>query len=148
MNSDFEIIKGRLTRLFKRRPQTRYWLMLTNDTYDQTYNLFFNSQRANERLQSVPLHKLDHYDLADLEKLLKALRQDIKLTIEFVGFIGERWPASFNLASNDFPFLLLKPFNLLVSPLVTNALIAVLPRALLLHFLGRVKSSPCLGFTM
>ncbi|ORN06258.1 hypothetical protein FAM23168_02502 [Lentilactobacillus parabuchneri] len=55
MNSDIEIIKGRLTLLFKRRPQTRYWLMLTNDTYDQTYNLFFNSQQANERLQSVPL---------------------------------------------------------------------------------------------
>lgn len=49
MNSDIEIIKGRLTLLFKRRPQTRYWLRLTNDTYDQTYNLFFNSQRANER---------------------------------------------------------------------------------------------------
>ena len=94
MNSDIEIIKGRLTLLFKRRPKTRYWLMLTNDTYDQTYNLFFNSQRANERLQSVPLHKLAHYDLADLEKLLKALRQDIKLTIEFVGFTGECWPAS------------------------------------------------------
>lgn len=40
MNNDIEIIKGRLTLLFKRRPQTRYWLMLTNDTYDQTYNLF------------------------------------------------------------------------------------------------------------
>ncbi|GAA3624586.1 hypothetical protein [Secundilactobacillus similis] len=90
MNSDIEIIKGRLTLLFKRRPQTRYWLMLTNDTY----NLFFNNQRANERLQSVPLHKLANYDLANLEKLLKALRQDIKLTIEFVGFTGERWPAS------------------------------------------------------
>ena len=58
MNSDIEIIKGRLTLLFKRRPQTRYWLMLTNDTYDQTYNLFFNSQRANERLQSVPLERV------------------------------------------------------------------------------------------
>lgn len=90
MNSDIKIIKGRLTLLFKRRPKTRYWLMLTNDTY----NLFFNSQRANERLQSVPLHKLANYDLADLENLLKALRQDIKLTIEFVGFTGERWPAS------------------------------------------------------
>ena len=93
MNNDVEIIKGRLTLLFKRRPQTRYWSMLTNGTYDQTYNLF-NSQRANERLQSVPLHELANYDLADLEKLLKALRQDIKLTIEFVGFTGERWPAS------------------------------------------------------
>ncbi|RNE02123.1 hypothetical protein FAM19404_00013 [Lacticaseibacillus paracasei] len=28
MNSDIEIIKGRLTLLFKRRPQTRYWLMV------------------------------------------------------------------------------------------------------------------------
>lgn len=73
MNSDIKIIKGRLTLLFKRRPKTRYWLMLTNDTYDQTYNLFFNSQRANERLQSVPLHKLAHYDVAGLEKLLKAI---------------------------------------------------------------------------
>ncbi|KZU67240.1 hypothetical protein Nizo2814_1072 [Lactiplantibacillus plantarum] len=45
-------------------------------------------------MQSVPLHKLAHYDVAGLEKLLKALRQDIKLTIEFVGFTGERWPAS------------------------------------------------------
>ena len=94
MNNDVEIIMGRLNLLFKRQSRTRYWLMIANDPYDQTYNVFFNSQRANERLQSVPLHKLAHYDLADLEKLLKALRQDIKLTIEFVGFTGERWPAS------------------------------------------------------
>ncbi|MEA0974411.1 acetyl-CoA carboxylase [Lacticaseibacillus paracasei] len=94
MNSDIEIIKGRLTLFFKRRPQTRYWLMLTNDTYDQIYNLFFNSQRANQRLQSVPLHKLAHYNLANLEKLLKTLRQNTTLTIELVGFTGERWPAS------------------------------------------------------
>lgn len=40
MNNDVEIIKGRLTLLFKRRPQTRYWSMLTNGTYDQTYSLF------------------------------------------------------------------------------------------------------------
>lgn len=37
---------------------------------------------------------LSNYDLADLETLLKALRQKIKLTIEFVGFTGERWPKS------------------------------------------------------
>lgn len=54
---------------------------MNNDPYDQTYNVFFNSQRANERLQSVPLHKLANYDLADLETLLTALRQKIKLTI-------------------------------------------------------------------
>ena len=52
---------------------------------------FFNSQRVNERLKSVPLHKLTNYDL---ERLLKQLRQTIKLTIEFVGFTGERWPTS------------------------------------------------------
>lgn len=71
--------------------------MLTNDSYDQTYNLFFNSQRANERSQSGSLHKLANYNLADLEKLLKTLQQNMKLTIEFVSFTGERWPASQNL---------------------------------------------------
>ncbi|MCG0954852.1 acetyl-CoA carboxylase [Lactiplantibacillus plantarum] len=33
MNSDIAIIKGRLTRLFKRCPQTSYWLMLSYDTF-------------------------------------------------------------------------------------------------------------------
>lgn len=54
MNNDVEIIMGRLTLLFKRQSRTRYWLMIANDPYDQTYNVFFNSQRANARLQSVP----------------------------------------------------------------------------------------------
>ncbi len=83
-----------LPLLFKRQSRIRYWLMIANDPYGQTYNLFFNSQRANERLQSVPLHKLSHYNLADLETLLKALQQKSKLTIEFVGFTGERWSKS------------------------------------------------------
>ncbi|MFS1240486.1 acetyl-CoA carboxylase [Lactiplantibacillus plantarum] len=91
MNNDVEIIMGRLTLAVYNQSRTRYWLMIANDPYDQTYNVFFNSQRANARLQSVPLHKLANYDLADLETLPKALRQKIKLTIEFVGFTGERW---------------------------------------------------------
>ncbi|WP_423203242.1 acetyl-CoA carboxylase [Lactiplantibacillus pentosus] len=94
INKDLKLITSRLISLFKRQSRTRYWLMIANDTYDQTYNVFFNSQRVNERLKSVPLHKLTNYDLVDLERLLKQLRQTIKLTIEFVGFTGERWPTS------------------------------------------------------
>ena len=77
MNNDVEIIMGRLTLLFKRQSRTRYWLMIANDPYDQTYNVFFNSQRANERLQSVPLHKLANYDLADLETLMSTYQNSV-----------------------------------------------------------------------
>ena len=42
----------------------------------------------------MPLHKLTNYNLNDLENLLKALRQQTKLTIEFIGFTGQVWPQS------------------------------------------------------
>ncbi|KZU95365.1 hypothetical protein A1D15_1152 [Lactiplantibacillus plantarum] len=94
MNKDLDIITSRLALLFKPTSRTRYWLVIANDPYDQTYNVFFNSQRANERLRSIPLHKLANYNLNDLENLLKVLRQQTKLTIEFIGFTGQVWPQS------------------------------------------------------
>lgn len=45
MPSDLKLISERLKRLFKPRIQTRYWLQVVNDRYDQCFNFFFNSQR-------------------------------------------------------------------------------------------------------
>ena len=59
-----------------------------------SYNVFFNSQRANERLRSVPLHKLSNYTLNDLENLVEALHRQVKFTIEYIGFTGLIWPRS------------------------------------------------------
>lgn len=75
MPSDLKLISERLWRLFKSRSQTRYWLQVVNDRYDQCFNFFFNSQRQGERLKSVPLHIFYHYDLNDLEELLWRRRQ-------------------------------------------------------------------------
>ncbi|QHM51208.1 acetyl-CoA carboxylase [Lactiplantibacillus plantarum] len=66
-----------------------YRYLVQNQLAPSVYNVFFNSQRANERLRSMPLHKLTNYNLSDLENLLKALRQRTKLTIEFIGFTGQ-----------------------------------------------------------
>lgn len=45
MPSDLKLIIERLKRLFNPRSQTRYWLQVVNDRYDQCFNFFFNSQR-------------------------------------------------------------------------------------------------------
>ena len=94
MPSDLKLISERMRRLFKPRSQTRYWLQVVNDRYDQCFNFFFNSQRQGERLKSVPLHTLYHYDLNALEELLRSLRQQTNLTIQLLGFVGLKWPST------------------------------------------------------
>lgn len=93
-NVDLDIVMSRLTLLFKREPQTLYWILIVNDPYDKTYNLFFNSQKSNEQLRSIPLHKLTNYDLYFLENFINALHQKTNLTIEYIGFTGQVWPQS------------------------------------------------------
>ncbi|MCP9333696.1 acetyl-CoA carboxylase [Lentilactobacillus hilgardii] len=94
MNNDLDIIYSRMEKLFKRISRTRYWILVNNDPYDQSYNFFFNSQRQGERLKSVPLHKLINYDLSYLEQVIKGLRSKTNLTIEFTGFAGMKWPST------------------------------------------------------
>lgn len=60
MPSDLKLITERIDHLFKRKMQTRYWLMVTDDVYDKTYNFFFNFQKKGQRLRSVPLHTVSN----------------------------------------------------------------------------------------
>ncbi|WP_057735462.1 hypothetical protein [Liquorilactobacillus uvarum] len=92
MNKDLEIIYSRMQLLFKRTNRTRYWFQVANDPYDCSYNFFFNSQHKGERLKSVPLHKIDSYDLQYLEKIIDGLRKKTSLSIKFIGFTDLRWP--------------------------------------------------------
>ena len=94
MTKDLKLMMARLTPLFKRRRQTRYWLSLVNQTYTPAYNFFMNVQPKDQRQRSIPLHSLINYDLADLETFIGLLRQHTQLTIEYVGFEEMRWPES------------------------------------------------------
>ena len=94
MTKDVKTIMERLTPLFKRRRNTRYWLSLVNQTYTSAFNFFFNIQPKDQRQRSIPLHSLHDYDLAQLEQLLGLLRQHTQLTIEYVGFEDMRWPST------------------------------------------------------
>ena len=94
MNRDLDIIFSRLDLLFKRVPRTRYWITIANDPYDHSYNVFFNSQKPEERLRSIPLHKLTDYDLLSLERNVNGLKSNTQLSIKFIGFTGQRWPTS------------------------------------------------------
>ncbi|WP_034988260.1 hypothetical protein [Liquorilactobacillus sucicola] len=92
MSKDLEVIYSRTELLFKRISRTQYWIQVANDPYDRSYNFFFNSQRKGERLKSVPLHRVDNYDLKYLEQLIAELRKKTSLTIRFIGFTTLRWP--------------------------------------------------------
>lgn len=92
-NKEADLIYSRIEPLFKRMSRTRYNISISNDIYDKTYNFFFESQHAGERLKSTPLHTIDTYDLEFLEQVVDALKQQTKLTIQYVGFTGEVWPA-------------------------------------------------------
>jgi len=94
MNRDLDTIMSRAEILFKRSRNTRYWIMISNDPYDKCFNFFFNSQRKNERLRSVPLHTIREYNLAILEEIINQLRKQTNFSIEFVGFAGQKFPKS------------------------------------------------------
>ena len=87
-----KLIYSRIEPLFKRMSRTRYNITISNDPYDKTYNFFFESQHAGERLKSTPLHTIDTYDLEFLEQVVDALKQHTQLTIQYTGFAGEVWP--------------------------------------------------------
>lgn len=94
MNKDVDIIMKRVAVLFKRLDRTKYWIQICNDKYDQTFNVFFNAQHVHDNLRSVPVHKINNYSLGQLEETINELRSETKLTIEFTGFTGEKWPKS------------------------------------------------------
>lgn len=94
MSNDLKIITSRIDLLFQRKPCTRYWLQIANDTYDQTFNFFFLSQKPYQRLHCTPIHSVTNYDLANLEQLIIGLSHECKLTIDFTQFSGQRWPQS------------------------------------------------------
>ena len=92
-SKEAELIYSRIEPLFKRMSRTRYQISIANDPYDKTYNLFFESQHAGQRLKSTPLHSLTDYRLEFLEQVVDELKKHTKLTIQYVGFTGEVWPA-------------------------------------------------------
>lgn len=94
MNNDLKIITSRIDLLFTRKSKTRYWLQVANDTYDQTFNFFFLSQRPYQRLRCRPIHTVTNYDLGNLETLITDVNQAYKLTIDYTQFYGLRWPRS------------------------------------------------------
>lgn len=94
MNKDVEVIMARIKVLFKRLERTKYWIQISKDKYDQTFNVFFNSQHARDNLRSIPLHKVAVYSLEYLENMVIELKKETKLTIEYTGFCGDKWPKS------------------------------------------------------
>ncbi|HBF73808.1 MAG TPA: acetyl-CoA carboxylase [Lactobacillus sp.] len=94
MNKDLKLITERLDAGFKRLPQVRYQVQITDDPYDKTYNFFLNYQHRGQRLKSQPLHSIQQYQLTYLEQVVKGLREHTKLSFEYVGFTGQRWPSS------------------------------------------------------
>jgi len=92
MNDDYKLIIERIETNFTRKWDTKYFLQIVNDPYDQTYNLFINVQPRNKRMHSIPLHTIFEYNLSYLEKLVGQIAQKYQLTIVYDGFIGLKWP--------------------------------------------------------
>lgn len=93
MNKDLNILLARIDQYFMRKRNVRYWLLVTNDPYDHTYNFFFNQQPLGHRKKSIPLHTVTT-DLATFEQLMIGLQQHFHFTIEYTGFTGLRWPST------------------------------------------------------
>lgn len=92
-----KIITERLGMMFKPKPHTRYTISAVDDPYDQTYNFFFESQKAYKRLKSTPIHTMENHDIEAFEYVINAIRKQYGFTIEFYGFAGQRWPSTFKL---------------------------------------------------
>lgn len=88
------VVKGAMKH-FKRLPHTIYRLMIVPNPYDHSYNFFFEYARPHHRTRSIPLHTIYNDDLANLEEVVRAIRQINGLPIHFRNFKpGSRWPKS------------------------------------------------------
>ncbi|WP_283679183.1 acetyl-CoA carboxylase [Lentilactobacillus sp. Marseille-Q4993] len=94
MNRDVKILLERIQPLFKRMSQTRYWIRVVNDQFDEQYNFFFHSQHRGMREKSVPLHSIKNYRLEYLEKVISLFKENLNLSIYYAGFKGLRWPST------------------------------------------------------
>lgn len=94
MTNDLNLICDRIDALFVRAPRVRYWLLIVDDSYDQTYNFFFESRQQAHRTRSTPLHTIERHDLGYLETIINGIQQHTQLTQHFKGFTGQRWPRS------------------------------------------------------
>lgn len=94
MGAETKLILSRIQPLFKRMFHYRYGIIIADDTYGQTYNIFFTHQKKGEWCRSTPIHSIKIYRLDYLEKIIHELRQQSQLTITFVGFNEKRWPSN------------------------------------------------------
>ena len=76
----------RLTPYFKRRVQTRYWLVVVWAAPDQAYHFFFNTRRPRAWQRSWPLGSLPSTSLEELIVVLTAVRAQYHFTIEYRQF--------------------------------------------------------------
>lgn len=97
MNKDTKIIIGRIKVLFKRILNTKYTINVVNDIYDKQYNFFFEIQKRNERMKSLPLHSVKNYDIENLENIINEIKEVYKLSFDYTGFTGQRWPNSWQM---------------------------------------------------
>lgn len=94
LKDDIKIILSRINMLFKRMPNTRYSINIVNDKFDDEYNLFFEKSPRKQRPHSVPIHALENHDLGYLEQVVDEIKKHYQLSINYTGFVGERWPRS------------------------------------------------------
>ncbi|GEK28532.1 hypothetical protein [Furfurilactobacillus siliginis] len=98
MNNDVKIIMERINKLFKRAPHTLYHIQCTKNIYDEQFNFFFIIQPKGRRQHSIPLHTIDQYTLEYLQLVIKLLRKQTQLSIEYIGFTEkDYWPNSFDV---------------------------------------------------
>ncbi|WP_125979710.1 acetyl-CoA carboxylase [Loigolactobacillus iwatensis] len=94
LKREAKLIVQRCQDQFKQRRQTRYWIKVVNDRYDQTYNFFFNYQRLHQVERSVPVRTITEFDLHRLELLIQEIKRLTEFNIEYEGFYHFLWPSS------------------------------------------------------
>ncbi len=89
------LIDQRIKMLFNASKfNTQFWIVIVNDIYDHTYNIFFSEQRRRERERSIPVHTVTNYSLEYLEEIVRGLNQRWNFTIKFIQFENQYWPSN------------------------------------------------------
>ncbi|WPC19404.1 acetyl-CoA carboxylase [Pediococcus inopinatus] len=93
-----ELIWERAAPHFKKLYRTQYYIKVANVKFLDEYNFFFETvpmkSKTGIRRRSEPLHTLERYDLAYLERVVAELSKLTKLSIRYQGFVGMLWPTS------------------------------------------------------
>lgn len=85
-----KLIAGKIGKLFKNIPRTKYWVCINYFKPDNSYYIFFNVKKKGTYQRSIPVVSYPDLEFDRLISILKEVRRTYQFTFKYVNFDKEQ----------------------------------------------------------